>query len=427
MSNGVVTPESQRRHRTPWWVRLVQALIAIVLVLPIPYVAAAALAPVNAVTPSAAPVAVAPGAPAAISWPEDARAAGFAVVGLEGATGVWGSAEQHPMASVTKLATALAVLDAQPLTGVDRGPSITLTQTDVDFMAAAVLDNAPIAPVRVGTVVTQRDLIEWSLVDSCANCAVSLGNWAFGGVEQALDAVNAFVAQSGMAQMELADLAGLDPASVATISDMVRLGTLAVEHPVMLAAMQMPNVRIPGIGVAPSTNRLLGTNEIDAGKTGTLRVWGRNLMFSAVREIEGVERRVVGIIMGTISADDTDAAALQLLESLWPNIASRELVPTGTVVATYEAPWGDTETARTTEPVVGTVWGDQSVEAVADVAAMEPGPGGRAVGTLSVTIDGTEFVVPVEADGMLLEPDLGWRLTHPQIVVDWVSGLVAAP
>src|SRR5699024_2725929 len=125
-----------------------------------------------------------PDLPAAeVAWPETARAAGYGVVGIDGGADVWetwGSDDAHPMASVAKLVTVLVVLDAHPIEGDSRGAVIELDRDDVEAQARAVRENAPIAPVFDGMQVTQRDLVEWSLVDSAGNAIWSLANWAFG-------------------------------------------------------------------------------------------------------------------------------------------------------------------------------------------------------------------------------------------------------
>lgn len=418
--NQAVTAVTQRRKRTPWWRRLIQALIALVIVLPAPYVAAAALAPAPLATATPDALTTAAGAEPAIDWPATPVAAGFAVPSLPGAVGTWGSTESHPTASLGKLITVLVVLDAFPLEGADRGPTITLDGTDVALMQEAFSENAPIFPVVPGNTVTQRDLIEYALVDSAANATSTLARWAFGSIDGYLEAAAAWLAREGLQGTVAADASGLSPATVSTAADLTSIAVRVVSDPVLLATIQLPNVRIPGIGVAPNTNRVLGVHDIDGGKTGTLVVWGRNLFVTAVREIDGVPRRVVVIIMGTISADDTDAAAIQLLESIWPNIAQRELLPAGTVVGAYETAWGSRADTVTTAPLSGTVWGAATTTVAVELEPTELDVPSGVVGSASITIGETTQSAPVEATGVVVGPDLGWRITHPAETARWL-------
>ncbi|GAA2173196.1 hypothetical protein GCM10009846_14180 [Agrococcus versicolor] len=417
-----VTASTQRRTRTRWWVRLLQVLLVVVLVVPVPYVGAAILAPTPVFAAEEVAPPVTPGAEAQIDWPTTPVAAGFSVVGLEGATGTSGSTQSHPTASVGKLITVLVVLDAHPLEGADRGPTITYDAVDVALQDAAFAENAPIAPVRTGATTTQRDLIEYALVDSAANAATSLARWAFGDQDAYVAAANAWLAREGLVGTTVADAAGLDAATVSTAADLVAIGERIVANPVTLGAVQLPSVTIPGIGAAPNTNRILGQHDIDGGKTGTLVVWGRNLFVTAERVVDGVPRRVVIVIMGTIQATVTDEAAIALLESVYANIQQRELLPAGAVVGTYEAPWGSSVEATTTEAVVGTTWGTAVPAIDVELEALPTEAHRAEVGTMTVALADGEVVVPVEPSGRIAAPELSWRLTHPLVVLDWLTG-----
>lgn len=415
-----VTAATQRARRPHPLVVLLRVVIAMVLVAVVALGVAVLLAPTPAVEGTPVDVAAEPLPEPAVDWPSAARAAGYGVVGVDGAADSWsttGSTESHPMASVTKLVTVLIVLDAHPLTGDDRGPTITLDGDDVAAQARAVAENAPIAPVRNGTQVTQRDLIEWSLVDSAGNAIWSLANWAFGDIDGFLVAADAWAARHGLEHTELEDPAGLDARSVSSAEDLTRMALMAVADPVVLSTIQLESVRIPGIGIAPNTNRILGQHDVDGGKTGTLKVWGRNLFVTAIREVDGVERRVVGIVMGTIAADETDAAMIELLESIWPNFAGRTILAEGTVVAEYRAPWGARADAVTTGALDAHVFADDAPTWTATAEPIEAGSPASAVG--EVRLDVGDVAAPVRTTEMLLAPELWWRVTNAPQVLGW--------
>lgn len=410
-----------RRARGPHpLVVLFRVLVAMVLAALVALGAAVLLAPTPPV--STTPVEVAPEAlPApAIDWPSAARSAGYGVVGVDGAPDTWdwtGSEEAHPMASVTKLVTVLIVLDTHPIVGDDRGATITLDRDDLAAQQRALDENAPIAPMFDGMQVTQRDLIEWSLVDSAANAIWSLANWAFDDIDGFLAAADDWAARHGLDQTVLEDPAGLDAGSVSSAEDLTQIALLAVADPVVLATIQLESVRIPGIGLAPNTNRILGEHDIDGGKTGTLKVWGRNLFVTAIREVEGVERRVVGIVMGTIAAEETDAAMIQLLESVWPNFGVRTILPEGTVVAEYRAPWGATTDAVTTGALEAHVFADAAPGWTATAEPIEAGTPASAVGEARLEVG--DVAAPVRTTELLLAPDAWWRVTNAPTVLGW--------
>lgn len=415
-----VTAATQRASRPHPLVVLLRIVVAMALVAVVALGVAVLLAPTPAVEATPVEVAAEPLPEPAIDWPPEARSAGYGVVGIDGAPDSWattGSDEAHPMASVTKLVTVLIVLDARPLAGDDRGPTITLDGDDVAAQARAVSENAPIAPVFRGMQVTQRDLIEWSLVDSAGNAIWSLANWAFGDMDGFLAAADDWAARNGLEHTDLADPAGLSAGSVSSAEDLTRMALMAVEDPVVLATIQLESVRIPGIGVAPNTNRILGEHDVDGGKTGTLKVWGRNLFVTAIREVEGVERRVVGIVMGTIAADETDAAMIRLLESIWPNFGVRTILPEGTVVAAYRAPWGATTDAVTTGALEAHVFADAAPGWTATTERVAAGSPASAVGEARLEVG--EVAAPVRTAGMLLGPDAWWRVANAPQVIGW--------
>jgi D-alanyl-D-alanine carboxypeptidase (penicillin-binding protein 5/6) len=416
----MTAPAPATPRRTHPLVVLLRSLLVAALVAAIALAAAVLVAPAPAV--AGTPVeATAPALPAAeVEWPESARAAGYGVVGIDGGADVWeawGSEDAHPMASVAKLVTVLIVLDAHPIEGDDRGALIALDRDDVAAQARAASENAPIAPVFDGMQVTQRDLVEWSLVDSAGNAIWSLANWAFGDMDGFASAAAAWTDRHGLEHTVLADPAGLDARSVSSAADLTRMALMAVADPVVLATIQLESVRIPGIGVAPNTNRILGEHDIDGGKTGTLKVWGRNLFVTAIREVDGVPRRVVGIVMGTIAADETDAAMIELLESLWPGFASRTIVEAGTVVAEYRAPWGATTRAVTTGALEAHVFADHAPGWSATVEPIEAGAVPQPVG--EARLDRGDAAVPVRTVSLLTAPDAWWRIANAPQVLGW--------
>ncbi|SFS18299.1 D-alanyl-D-alanine carboxypeptidase (penicillin-binding protein 5/6) [Agrococcus baldri] len=425
MSSPAVTAVTQRRRRTHPLVLLLRWAVLLALIVAVVAATAIAFAPAPrvAATPIALPEAS--GAPVSVAWPEGiARSAGYAVVGIDAAQEHWGDESAVPMASLTKLVTVLTVLEAHPIAGDDRGAAITLGRADINALGAAIAEAAPVVPVYDGMVVAQRDLIEWSLVDSAGNAMWSLANWAFGSIDAYLAAANDWAARNGLADTVVADPSGLSLESRSTAADMTELGLLAVADPVVLAAIGMERVAVPG-GTVANTNPLLGEGFIDGGKTGTLRVWGRNLFVTAERDIEGEPRRAVAVIMGVVTQDDMNAAMLALVESLWDDFGTVALVPAGTPVAEYRAPWGGVVEAATVADLHTDAFGPHlptahfaTAEAVQDgieVAA----PRGQ-VGTVVVEdIYGVTTQVPVRTDAMLAAPDLGWRLTHPSTAVEW--------
>ena len=63
----------------------------------------------------------------------DYGASAVGAVGFDGVLAAGGTAAPLPIASISKLITALVVLDAKPLTGTDPGPTLTFSKADHDL------------------------------------------------------------------------------------------------------------------------------------------------------------------------------------------------------------------------------------------------------------------------------------------------------
>ncbi|QCR19225.1 D-alanyl-D-alanine carboxypeptidase family protein [Agrococcus sp. SGAir0287] len=410
-----VTAATQRR--TPAWVHLLRALVVLALVAIVGGVAALVFAPLPAIASEDEPLPPSPVAEPQLAWPTTGGTAAFTIEGLDGAAGATTDAAV-PMASITKLVTMLVVLEAHPIDGGE-GATLTMDAEDVGYMQTAFDEAAPYYPVRTGQTVSQADLVEASVVASSANAAMSLARWGFGSMDGFLAAANDWSQRNGMSTMVVADAAGLSLDSVASPADMVRLGQLAVADPIVGAAMGAPAVTVPGLGVQPNTNPLLGSAGIDAGKTGALFVSGRNLLVSATSTVEGRTLRAVVVVTGQVTADDRDAATLALVESLWQNVQTREVLPAGTVVATSTAPWGATSEATTDTALTTLAWVAQPLEPRVEVDAVGTGVGTSTVGSVSVA--GTDLTTAVSAP-RIREPDLLWRLSNPFVLLGLAEG-----
>jgi D-alanyl-D-alanine endopeptidase (penicillin-binding protein 7) len=129
-----------------------------------------------------------------------------------------------PIASITKLMTALVVLDAkQPL---DEPLAITRDE--------AVLPKCRGSRLSVGTVLTRGDFMHLALMSSENRAAHALGANYPGGVPAIVKAMNAKAAALGMTTAHFVDPTGLSSDNVASPEDLSKL---------VLAAAQNPHIR----------------------------------------------------------------------------------------------------------------------------------------------------------------------------------------
>jgi D-alanyl-D-alanine endopeptidase (penicillin-binding protein 7) len=126
-----------------------------------------------------------------------------------------------PIASITKLMTALVVLDAkQPL-----DEPIQITEADRDFPKGGF------SRLAVGTTLTRGDLMHLALMASENRAAHALGNNYPGGMPAMVVAMNAKAAALGMTSAHFVDPTGLSSQNVASPEDLSKLVMAAARNP----------------------------------------------------------------------------------------------------------------------------------------------------------------------------------------------------
>ena len=124
-----------------------------------------------------------------------------------------------PIASITKLMTALVVLDAkQPLDEL-----IQITDADRD------MPKGSFSRLTVGTTLSRGDLMHLALMSSENRAAHALGNNYPGGMPAMVAAMNAKAAELGMVNSHFVDPTGLSSQNVASPEDLTKL-VIAASH-----------------------------------------------------------------------------------------------------------------------------------------------------------------------------------------------------
>jgi len=182
------------------------------------------------------------------------------------------------IASVTKLMTAMVILDA----GLPTDEKIEITKADRDMRRLTG------SRLRIGSSLTRGELLTLALMASENRAAAALGRSYPGGTNAFVDAMNRKADELGMRQSRFADAAGLDADNVATAQDLARMVLAAMQYPAIRNATTRSrfNVR-PLKKRGPlryvNTNRLLrnGKWDIQVSKTGYINESGRCLVMHA--------------------------------------------------------------------------------------------------------------------------------------------------
>jgi serine-type D-Ala-D-Ala endopeptidase (penicillin-binding protein 7) len=181
-----------------------------------------------------------------------------------------------PVASLTKLMTALVVLDAQQ----PMGEMLEVTSADIDR------DKRTPSRLRVGTRLSRSDLLLLSLMSSENRASMALSRNFPGGRSAFIAQMNAKAQALGMKDSRFADPAGLSSRSVSSARDLHILMTAADARPLIrdYTTRADHKVRVGRYTLKfVNSNRLVRRSswDIDLQKTGYTNEAGRCLVMRA--------------------------------------------------------------------------------------------------------------------------------------------------
>jgi D-alanyl-D-alanine carboxypeptidase/D-alanyl-D-alanine endopeptidase (penicillin-binding protein 7) len=178
-----------------------------------------------------------------------------------------------PIASLTKLMTAMVVLDSR----LDMDEQISIDKDDIDTLKHST------SRVPVGTTLSRTDVLHLALMSSDNRAAASLARTYPGGPTAFKAAVNAKIRALGMTRTRIDEPTGLSPNNTSTAEDLVKMATAAARYPTItsMTTDKSDIMQIKGRQVEyHNTNRLVGAKGWDIGlsKTGYTEEAGRCLI-----------------------------------------------------------------------------------------------------------------------------------------------------
>jgi len=181
-----------------------------------------------------------------------------------------------PIASLTKLMTALVVTEAKlPLDEV-----LTVSDDDIDT------EKGSRSRLRVGTQLTREEMLHLALMSSENRAAHALGRYYPGGLEAFVAAMNAKAQELGMTDTHYVEPTGLSSRNQSSATDLATLVKAAHEHQIIRELSTSPEYQV-AIGNRPmqfhTTNGLVRSPNWDIGlqKTGYISEAGRCLVMQA--------------------------------------------------------------------------------------------------------------------------------------------------
>ncbi len=182
----------------------------------------------------------------------------------------------HAIASITKLMTAMVVLDAcQELDEV-----LVVKPEDKDLLRHSK------SHLPVGTRLTRREALLLALMASENRAAHALGRTYPGGREACVATMNAKAQSLGLTTARFQDTSGLHAGNVACAKDLARLVEVAYSYPRIREYSTTPSATLPagrGQLTRNNSNRLVASPQwtIGLSKTGFIAEAGRCLVMQA--------------------------------------------------------------------------------------------------------------------------------------------------
>jgi D-alanyl-D-alanine endopeptidase (penicillin-binding protein 7) len=182
-----------------------------------------------------------------------------------------------PIASVTKLMTAMVVLDAQqPMEEL-----VSVTSADVDTLKGTS------SRLPVGTTLSRSEMLQLALMASENRAASALGHAYPGGYQAFVHAMNVKAMMLGMTRTQFVDPTGLNSSNVSTAEDLAKMVNAAYEYPEIRQVSTASSYEVDmGRRQAEfrNTNILVRNSDwtIGLSKTGFINEAGRCLVMQAL-------------------------------------------------------------------------------------------------------------------------------------------------
>lgn len=181
-----------------------------------------------------------------------------------------------PIASITKLMTAMVALDVQP----SLTETLTIGTEDVDTLKGTH------SRLSVGTRLSREEMLLLALMSSENRAAAALSRHYPGGREAFVAAMNAKARMLGLTETHFADPTGLTPENVSSARDLVKLVNAAHQYPLIREFSTSEEYQVAVRGrpqMFRNTNTLVRNEQWNIGlsKTGYISEAGKCLVMQA--------------------------------------------------------------------------------------------------------------------------------------------------
>lgn len=374
------------------------------------YCGATLLWPLHAIAPTvqASVVEPVPAAGAVGAWP----GVGSAAVVVDGVgPALASSADARSIASVTKVVTAMVVLDQMPLALGKQGREFSFTAADERSYWAYRRGGESALNVPVGGTLSEYQMLQGMLMGSANNYADRLADTIWPSNAVYARAANDWLAAHGISGVTIAGPAGIEAENTATPEALLEVAKRALADPVIAEIVRTHSVELPGAGLVENTNNLLADPGVVGLKTGTLDSY--NLLAAKDVTIGDTTVRIYAATLGQPDVETRDAATRALFAQVEQELQLTPSVTAGTSVGRVETRWGASVPIVTASDADVVLWNGSAARLSTSFDLGDAREQGDVVGSLVATGPKNAATVDVVLDGELDGPSPWWRLTHP--------------
>lgn len=181
-----------------------------------------------------------------------------------------------PIASITKLMTAMVVLDG----GQGLSETLSISEADIDTLKGTG------SRLSIGTRLTREEMLQLALMSSENRAASALARYYPGGEHAFIEAMNVKARLLGLWETRFLDSTGLNPSNVSSPRDLAKMVAAAASYPLIREFSTTPERHLQVSGRTlrfGNTNGLVKSPEwaISVSKTGYISEAGRCLVMQA--------------------------------------------------------------------------------------------------------------------------------------------------
>ncbi len=284
-----------RRRRWPW---ILTGVVVLVVAGSTVVAVQRINSPLATVVPHdpVAAAAVVPGVSPPLPWPSKGQ--GAVVVPSLGYAAQSGPESPVPIASLTKMTTAVVILRDHPLPADSDGPAIPVTAADAaEYQAELKADESSVT-IQAGETINERQMLEGLLLASANDLAFSLAMWDAGSIPAFVAKMNALATSLGTTNTHYVDASGYDPDSVSAAADVLKVAAAGMAIPTFAEIVALPQATLPLVGTVHNVVTEVGTNGVIGVKSGYTSKAGACLVLAANRVIGGRTLLVIEAVLG---------------------------------------------------------------------------------------------------------------------------------